>query len=112
MIVEIGKLEIDPTRLPLDSEGGNPYYHSPHLFVVQNLKDDAGELRLRIYVCLDTFHPGVQRNFHLERKTISGGGSCYTDSKKELVVGSHSGTYGTVDPAYRAQFAALIADVL
>jgi len=110
MTVEIGKLEIDPAQLPLT--GSSPYWDSWHLFVVEETQGGAAETRLWIYVCVSRSHPGVVSNFNLRSRNINGGGSCYMDSEKQLVVGSESGTYGVVDPAYRDRFAALIADVL
>lgn len=96
---KIGRLEIDPERMRF--EGPDPYYAS-HLFVVGESDDSAS-----IYVSQAERHAGVARQFDLN-DNIVGGGSCYTNPQKELVLNDYSGDYDAIPREAAQRFAELM----
>jgi hypothetical protein len=97
---KIGGLNIDTKRIHFYEE--EPY-DAAHLFVVQSLEDSV-----LIYVTHMGAHNLVAREFALDEEMLVGGGSCYVNGKKELVLDDYSGDYGAILVFAAQRFAEMI----
>ena len=112
---KIGKLEMNPEKIGfrrwevmLDLGDRKKYglLHAPddsHLFVVEALENLAS-----IYVASKRYHERVVEQFGLNEKHIVGGGGCYINPQRELVLDEYSGDYGAIPKEAAQRFAELI----
>ena len=95
----IGRMDIDPGRLKF--EDSDPY-EAIHKFVVEAL-----DRVLSIYITRRSRHKYVAEEFKV-RGQIVGGGSCYLNSKNQLVLDDFSGDYEAIPKEVAQRFAELM----
>jgi len=95
----VGGLKINPKALYF---AGFDSYDAEHLFVI-GVNDNA----VSIYVAEAERHASVPQKFSLS-DYIVGGGSCYTNHQKELVLDDYSGNYGAIPKNVAQKFGELM----